>query len=94
MSRAFADIVFTPAVLKEQEKRGGAGRYNEQYMAPDERRVDTIGPEQAELFYSPPSLGPVDQLESAGDQLRPARDNLPVLLGGAADAAEAPATGP
>ncbi len=41
-----------------------------------------IGPEQADLFYSPPTLGPVEQLESAVDQLRPARDNLPVLLEG------------
>lgn len=47
MSRAFADIVFTPSVLKEQEKRGGAGQSNAQYMASDERRVDQIGPEQA-----------------------------------------------
>ncbi len=50
MSRAFADIVFTPAVLKEQEKRGGAGPYNAQFMEADERRVDTIGSEQAEFI--------------------------------------------
>ena len=50
MSRAFADIVFTPSVLKEQEKRGGAGRYNEQFMAAEEERVDAVGPEQAEFI--------------------------------------------
>lgn len=47
MSRAFADIVFTPSVLKEQEKRGGGGRYNERFMVEDEERVDAVGPEQA-----------------------------------------------
>lgn len=40
-----------------------------------------IGAEQADLFYSPPTLGPLDQLESPSDQLRPARDNLRVPVG-------------
>lgn len=46
MSRAFAEISFTPSVLAVQEQHGSAKSYAK-FLSPDAERGDRIGPDEA-----------------------------------------------
>ncbi len=49
MSRAFAEISFTPSVLAIQEQQGSAEGYA-QFLEPDADRGDKVGPAEAEFI--------------------------------------------
>jgi len=49
MSRAFAEISFTPSVLAEQEQQGSARSYAK-FLSPDAERGDRIGPDEAHFI--------------------------------------------
>lgn len=49
MSRAFADISFTPSVLAMQEQQGSADGYAK-FLRPDADRGDRVGPAEAEFI--------------------------------------------
>ena len=49
MSRAFAEISFTPSVLAVQEQQGSADSYAK-FLHPDADRGDRIGPSEAEFI--------------------------------------------
>ncbi len=49
MTRAFAEITFTPSVLSTQEQNGSAANYAN-FLDPDADRGDRIGPVEAEFI--------------------------------------------
>ena len=49
MSRAFADIAFTPSVLAEQAKQGSAENYAH-FLRPEAEPANLIGPAEAEFI--------------------------------------------
>ncbi|NKB52393.1 MAG: pyridoxamine 5-phosphate oxidase [Rhizobiaceae bacterium] len=49
MSRAFAEITFTPSVLAAQEQQGSAEGYAN-FLQPDAERGDRIGPQEAQFI--------------------------------------------
>ncbi len=49
MSRAFADISFTPSVLAMQEQQGSAGNYAD-FLKPEAEPANLIGPAEAEFI--------------------------------------------
>ncbi|MEX0343892.1 MAG: pyridoxamine 5'-phosphate oxidase family protein [Rhizobiaceae bacterium] len=49
MSRAFADITFTPAVISMQTELGSAENYAD-FLAPDTEAANLIGPAEAEFI--------------------------------------------